>query len=458
MSWTRVDEAINRVRVSINTNALRLLKQFRDNTFQFKPFSARQKKVLNWWCPSSPVKDRNGIIADGSIRSGKTLSMSLSFVFWAMATFDGCNFAICGKTIGSLRRNVIIWLKLMLKSRGYSVHERRTDNLMIVRRGNSINFFYLFGGRDERSQDLIQGITLAGVLFDEVALMPESFVNQATARCSVDGSKWWFNCNPQGPQHWFYVRWIKRCRSLGLLYLHFTMEDNLSLSEEIKRRYQKQYTGIFFKRYILGLWVLAEGLIYFMFDPDVHVTRHIPSLRHIDISVDVGHSNATGFLATGEGVDDRLYCLDEFYHSGKKTGETKSPLAYAKDFERWVTALLADYPGMRIRDIWIDPSALGFKAQLEEMGFLARAAKNDVVEGIQVVSSVIDADLLRVHPKCENLLDELQQYSWDAKASDRGEDAPVKENDHLCDCLRYRLYSTKYDWVGREPIEIEEAG
>ena len=157
--------------------------------FKFKPFSKKQRKVLNWWCDTSPVKDHDGIIADGAIRSGKTLSMSLSFALWAMSTFNGQNFGMCGKTIGSFRRNVLIWLKLMLKSRGYKVIDPRADNLVVISKGDVENNFYIFGGKDESSQDLIQGITLAGVFFDEVALMPESFVNQATARCSIDGSK-----------------------------------------------------------------------------------------------------------------------------------------------------------------------------------------------------------------------------------------------------------------------------
>ena len=185
---------------------MRQIKRF----FQFKPFSQKQRKILNWWCPDSPVKGYDGIIADGAIRSGKTVSMSLSFAIWAMDTFNGQNFAMCGKTIGSFRRNVLFWLKLMLKSRGYQVSDHRADNLVIIRRGAVENYFYIFGGKDERSQDLIQGITLAGVFFDEVALMPESFVNQATGRCSVQGSKYWFNCNPDGPYHWFKINWINK--------------------------------------------------------------------------------------------------------------------------------------------------------------------------------------------------------------------------------------------------------
>lgn len=162
-------------------------------TIVFKPFSKKQKKVLTWWNTNSPVKDKDGIIADGAIRSGKTISMSLSFAIWAMETFNGQNFGMCGKTIGSFRRNVLFWLKLMLKARKYHVQDKRADNLIVVSKGNVTNYFYIFGGKDERSQDLIQGITLAGVFFDEVALMPQSFVNQATGRCSVDGSKFWLN-------------------------------------------------------------------------------------------------------------------------------------------------------------------------------------------------------------------------------------------------------------------------
>lgn len=197
--------------------------------------------------------------------------MSLSFAMWAMESFDGQNFAMCGKTIGSFRRNVLFWLKLMLKSRGYYVEDHRADNLVIVRRNGKENYFYIFGGKDERSQDLIQGITLAGVFFDEVALMPESFVNQATGRCSVDGSKYWFNCNPDGPYHWFKTDWIDKAEKKKIVYLHFTMNDNLSLSERIKKRYRSMYTGVFYKRYILGLWAVAEGIIYDMFSEEKHV-------------------------------------------------------------------------------------------------------------------------------------------------------------------------------------------
>lgn len=328
MMWDRYAATVARIRKNRANSANKLRTMARSGTFEFAPFSAKQKKVLNWWCPNSPVKHYNGIIADGSIRSGKTLSMSLAFVIWAMASFDMRFFGMCGKTIGSLRRNVIFWLKIMLRTRGYTVKDRRSDNLLIVSRGETINYFYLFGGKDERSQDLVQGVTLAGAFFDEVALMPESFVNQATARCSVAGSKWWFNCNPQGPQHWFYTKWIKKCKKLGLLYLHFTMDDNLSLDEDIKQRYRLQYVGVFFLRYIMGMWVAAEGAIYtpfvgneekYLIKTKADGWRQALDYDFIQIGVDFGgNKSAYAFVATGIKWDNsKLTALMSERHPAK---------------------------------------------------------------------------------------------------------------------------------------------
>ena len=271
-------------------------------SFKFQPFSLRQKKILTWWMPDSGVSHMNGIIADGAIRSGKTTVMSLSFVLWAMNAFNNQNFAMCGKTIGSFRRNVLFWLLIMLRGRGYKTTYHRTDNLLVVQKGDTENYFFVFGGKDERSQDLIQGITLAGVLFDEVALMPESFVNQAIARCSVEGSKYWFNCNPEGPRHWFKVEWVDKCKSKMLLYLHFTMDDNLSLSDSIKARYRSQFVGVFYDRFIRGLWVAATGIIYQIFANNRERFRldNATDLAEINVGVDFGGGKSGhAFVASG---------------------------------------------------------------------------------------------------------------------------------------------------------------
>ncbi|MEG1564560.1 MAG: PBSX family phage terminase large subunit [Bacteroides sp.] len=230
------------------------LKNLIKPVIKFKEFSKKQMQLLTWWCPYSPYRNYDGIIADGSIRAGKTVSMAISFIIWLMDTYDGQNFAMCGKTVGSFRRNVWKWLKPVLVLRGYHIEESKTENLIVIAKGKKINYIYVFGGRDESSQDLIQGITLAGVFFDEVALMPESFVNQATGRCSVERAKMWFNCNPDSPMHWFLNNWIRQKEAKKMLHIHFTMDDNPSLSNATRERYKSMYSGVFYQRFILGLW------------------------------------------------------------------------------------------------------------------------------------------------------------------------------------------------------------
>lgn len=404
--------------------------------FQFKPFSKKQKRVLTWWMPSSPVREYDGIIADGAIRSGKTVCMSLSFIFWAMENFGGQNFAMCGKTIGSFRRNVLFWLKLMLKSRGYKVLDHRADNLVEVSKAGITNYFYIFGGKDERSQDLIQGITLAGVFFDEVALMPESFVNQATGRCSVDGSKFWFNCNPDGPYHWFKINWIDKAAEKCLLLLHFTMDDNLSLSAGIKARYREMYTGVFYQRYILGLWKMAEGIIYDMFDIHKHVLKTFNGLighcltDECYVSCDYGTQNATVFLLWRKTLSGIWICVKEYYYSGRDEESQKTDVEYADDLKAFIG-------NIRPRAVIVDPSAASFIAQLKKYGFKVRKANNDVTDGIRYVGTLLNRGKILFSMNCQNTVKEFGSYVWDSKAAERGEDKPVKQHDHAMDAVRY---------------------
>ena len=415
--------------------------------FKFKPFSKKQRQILNWWMLNSPVHDMDGIIADGAIRSGKTVSMCLSFIMWAMESFDHQNFAMCGKTIGSFRRNVLSVLKLMLKSRGYKLEEHRTDNLLVIKRKGKVNSFYIFGGKDESSQDLIQGVTLAGVFFDEVALMPESFVNQATGRCSVEGSKFWFNCNPSGPMHWFKKNWIDKCKEKRVLYLHFTMDDNLSLSEKIKERYRGMYQGVFFKRYILGLWVMAEGIIYDMFSKEKHMVDTEEIARAYQertgqdfwtkeqyVSCDYGTQNPTVFLLWNKAADKKWYCRKEYYYSGRDTGVQKTDQEFAHDMKMWLG-------NEEIRYVILDPSAASFKAQLVKEGFKVKKAKNDVLDGIRLVATLLNQGTIFFDFSCTNTEKEFSSYIWDEKAGDRGEDKPVKEYDHCMDAVRYLVYT-----------------
>lgn len=406
-----------------------MMKKFKQAVFKFKPFSKKQLKILTWWLPTSPMKDKDGVIADGAIRSGKTLSMSLSFVLWAMASFDQQNFGMCGKTIGSFRRNVLFWLKLMLRARRYKVKEHRSENLVVVTKNGVSNYFYIFGGKDERSQDLIQGITLAGVFFDEVALMPESFVSQATGRCSVDGSKYWFNCNPSGPYHWFKVNWIDKKGEKNLIYLHFTMDDNLSLTEKVKERYRRMFSGVFFKRYILGLWVMAEGIIYDMFNEDTHKKdTEERAYTKFYISCDYGTQNPMAFGLWGL-FGEKWYKVKEYHYDGRKKAVQKTDQEYYEELEKFAEGLT--------KQIIVDPSASSFITLLKKNGWRVIKAKNEVLDGIRNVATALNQEMIYYNDCCVETFREFSSYVWDEKAIQRGEDKPVKENDHHMDCDRY---------------------
>ena len=399
-------------------------------------FSKKQLKVLSWWMPSSPVRHYEGIICDGSIRSGKTVSEGISFFIWAFNNFEEQNFGLCGKTINSFRRNVWTWSKSILKTRGYQISESRDENKITIIYKGKANYFYVFGGRDERSQDLIQGITLAGVLFDEVALMPESFVNQATGRCSVTGSKYWFNCNPDNPSHWFKKNWIDKAKDKKLLYLHFTMDDNLSLSEDIKERYKNLYVGVFFKRFILGLWVVAEGAIYDMFDEQENVYTHLdkPISKYPDpvVAIDYGTTNPLAALLCIED-EDRFLIHDEYYFNSREEGYQKTDEQYLNDINDWLIKNLGTNP---YPQLIVDPSAASFIVAARMRGYRVKEADNTVLDGIRQVSSMLSRRLLKINKRCKNLIREILGYVWDDNTK-TDKEKPLKMNDHAVDAMRY---------------------
>lgn len=399
-------------------------------------FSKKQLKVLSWWMPSSPVHHYEGVICDGSIRSGKTVSEGISFFIWAFTNFQEQNFGLCGKTINSFRRNVWTWCKSLLRIRGYQISESRDENKITIIYKGKTNYFYVFGGRDERSQDLIQGITLAGVLFDEVALMPESFVNQATGRCSVTGSKYWFNCNPDNPSHWFKKNWIDKAKDKNLLYLHFTMDDNLSLSEDIKERYRNLYVGVFFKRFILGLWVVAEGAIYDMFDEEENVytrlERSIHDYPDPVVAIDYGTTNPLAALLC---IDDENQFLiqDEYYFNSREEGYQKTDEQYLDDINKWLIENLGTNP---YPQLIVDPSAASFIVAARMRGYRVKEADNTVLDGIRQVSTMLARRVLKINKRCKNLIREILGYVWDDNTR-TDKEKPLKMNDHAVDAMRY---------------------
>lgn len=408
-------------------------------------FSPKQLRVLSWWQRS----EWEAIICDGAVRSGKTFSMGVSFFLWAQAKFNGKQFGLCGKTIASLRRNLLTELIPYLRGMGMSIREKRAENLLTVRFAGRENRFLLFGGRDESSAALIQGSTLAGVLMDEAALMPRSFVEQALARCSVPGSLFWFNCNPEGPQHWFYREWILKATERRALYLHFTMEDNPGLSPRIRARYRKSYSGVFYRRFVLGEWTAAQGLIYDFFDQE-RDTADVPEgpFDEWRVSVDYGTSNPASFGLWGEkgGV---WYRVAEYYYDSKKSGRQQTDAEYVAELERLV--------GERaVRRVIVDPSASSFIEALRRRGFAVVRADNHVADGVRVTADLLKRRRIVICRVCQDCLREMALYCWDERGN---QDAPRKENDHAMDEMRYFAMDLVKDTDnGFAAVTVERSG
>lgn len=384
------------------------------------PLSEKQRAILAF-----PFTHYDALICDGAIRSGKTSLMTLAFIDWAMRDFDRKRFGLCGRTVDSCVKNLVRpYIATRYAAERYIVKWRGGTKELVVRAGDRENIFEVFGGHDEQSYTLIQGRTLAGVLLDEVALMPRSFVEQATGRCSVDGSCLWFNCNPGPPQHWFYEEWVKGAAAHNALHLHFTMDDNPGLSEAIKERYSSMYTGVFYRRYILGEWCVAEGLVYDF--GEANITDDAPEDGEWYISVDYGTLNP---FSAG------LWCLrgsqairvSEYYYSGRSNMANKTDEEYCDE----VVKLAGD---RAIRRVVVDPSAASFIASLRKRGFTVIQANNDVLDGIRRVAEYLRAGNIRINRSCGATIQEFGLYRWDEKAS---EDKVIKDNDHAMDDIRY---------------------
>ena len=382
--------------------------------------SQKQKKILAF-----PYTNYDALICDGAVRSGKTSIMMVAFIDWAMREFSGQRFGICGKTVDSATKNIIVpYISMSYAKERYTIRWRRSDKLLEVKRGSVVNWFEVFGGKDESSFMLIQGRTLAGVLLDEVALMPESFVNQALARCSVDGARMWFSCNPDNPNHWFYVNWIKRCSERNALYLHFTMPDNPSLSEKTLARYEAMYTGVFYRRYIMGEWCLAEGLVYDF--SEANITDEVPEFADYYISIDYGTLNpfSCGLWAVN---GNKAVRIKEYYYDGRAECRQQTDEEYCDAVET-----LTD--GYEIKRAIIDPSAASFITALKRRKFKVQQADNAVLDGIRRTAVYLKNGNIKIHRCCTDAIREFGLYRWDDKKT---EDAVVKDNDHAMDDIRY---------------------
>lgn len=400
------------------------------------PPSEKQQKILAFG-----YTDYDALICDGAIRSGKTMFMIIAFVDWAMRSYNGQLFGVCGKTVDSAVKNIITPYRSTAYARNkYSLAWNKQDKVLTVTAGGRVNYFEVFGGKDESSYALIQGRTFAGVMLDEVALMPRSFVDQALARCSVEGAKQWFSCNPENPRHWFREEWINKAAEKNALHLHFLMEDNPSLSERTIEKYKRMYSGVFYDRYIRGLWVIAEGLIYDMFSPSENIYKVAPEgslyVSTRTLAIDYGTTN--DFVCLEIFDDGQTIRVDREYRwASRKELEQKTNPQYADD----VMAFMGEDPCTVI----VDPSANSFILELQRRGAYVLPADNDVADGIRKTASAFSTRHLLVNERCDGLIDELGVYAWDKTAALNGVEKPVKQSDHGCDALRYYINSLP-DW------------
>lgn len=402
--------------------------------FQFQPFSRKQKKALYWWHAGSGHEHCRMILADGAIRSGKTVAMLLSFLRWSQTRFSDQDFIMAGVTTGALRRNVLSPMFQMLETLDQKWVEHRAAG--VVRIGT--NRYHVFGADKENAQDKLQGMTAAGAFADEAALFPRSFVDQMIGRCSVSGSKIFLNCNPNGAFHYLKTDFIDRAEEIGLYRLHFTMEDNLTLAPEIRESYARSFQGVFYRQYILGEWVSAEGAVYPMWD-DTENTYEETDPRmyrgmHRYCAVDYGTTNPCVFLDVWDD-GTTFYIAREYYWDSAAARRQKTDAEYADDLDTFLE-------GDRNVQIIVDPSAASFKAELRNRGFRLQDAKNEVREGIATTATLIgNRQVLAERSRCPSLMREIHSYVWDDRARLRGEEKPLKERDHAMDALRYLCHT-----------------
>ena len=407
---------------------------------EIKTFSPKQAEILRF-----AYNDEETLICDGAVRSGKTIVMTLSFVLWAMTYFNHTNFAICGKTVSNAERNILRPFQ-QIEGMPFTLNYKISNRMLTVQSGDKENYFYLFGGKDESSYALIQGLTLAGVLFDEVALMPKSFVDQAMARTlSFANAKIWFNCNPESPNHWFYKEWITNT-DRKYKHLHFLMRDNPILTEKEIQRAESLFTGVFYDRYIRGMWVRAEGIIFpeFANSPDRWIIRRedVPkTFRTVEVGFDIGgNGSAYALTCTGQGYDGVQYRLK----AEKKQAEDMA----MDDIEKFVVEFCEECEriyGVKIGMINCDHVAVIVNTINDNTRYTADLCyKPPLEDRVFLYSKLFSTDKIKfVEGMCDDLIDEMQNLVFDEK-SDRP--IPLDNGEMQIDTYDSATYSESSYW------------
>lgn len=363
----------------------------------------------------------------GAVRSGKTYSSILKLIDLIKNGPEGAAMII-GVNRDTIQRNVLLELYKFL---GFSPPSTKTTETKLYGRN-----MYFVGAHDEGAVRRIQGSTLAFAYVDEATCIPQPFWRMLLSRLSIKDAQLLATCNPEGPAHWLKKEFIDRQSELDLTHWHFTLDDNPSLEESYKESLKKEYQGMWYKRYILGEWAVAQGLIYDSYDElNLYSQPHDPP-SYYTVGIDYGTSNATAAVlcAITPNRWPQIRVEAEYYYDSVKKGRQKTDDELAQDIQDFVAY-------RNVRAVYVDPSAASLKLELRRRNLPVMEGKNDVLPGIKVLSKWIAGKNIVIHKGCSNLIDCIQTYSWCPKAADRGEDKPLKEREHILDALRYAIYS-----------------
>lgn len=376
-------------------------------------------------------------IWQGSVSSGKTIS---SLIRWIEFCNNGAkgNLLMVGKTERTLKRNVIDVLSEILDGSGSFITRTGSGEIQI---GNRT--IYIVGANDERAEAKIRGLTLAGAYGDEVTLWSESFFNMLLSRLRVPNAQLFLTTNPDSPNHWLKKKFLDRETELDIMNFAFELDDNHTLDQKYVESLKAEYappSSLWYRRFINGEWVMAEGAVYDCFDRKDNVVSELPKMREYYVGIDYGTTNPLAALLIGEGVDDQLYVIKEYYYDSKVGQKQLSDAEYSRELHKFLD-------GYDVRKIFVDPSAASFITQLWRDNHLGvTKANNNVQDGIRIVYNLIGSRKLKVHSSCKRLIEELESYVWDVKQQERGEDKPLKRNDHAVDALRYVMIALGSIW------------
>ncbi|MFI6606860.1 PBSX family phage terminase large subunit [Streptomyces sp. NPDC050507] len=397
---------------------------------------------------------------EGSVRSGKTIASLLRWLIYVADAPRGGELVMVGRTRDSLYRNIIGPLMNP---------ELFGDLAQQVSYNNGAPIAYILGrpvhvlgANDAKAEPKVRGMTCAGAYVDELTTLPRAFFDQLVARCSVKGAKIFGTTNPDNPGHWVRREYLKRAAAVRLRSWHFTLDDNPYLDPDYVAALKATYTGLFYRRNILGHWVQAEGAIYDAFDEQRHVVSQLPHMaRWLCDAIDYGTTNPYSDLLIGLGVDSNLYVASEYRWDSRAERRKKTDAEYSAARRRWLAAVPHPHTSvLGVQPEWtiVDPSAASYIEQLHRDGVTGvTPADNSVLDGIRTVGTLITANRLFIHESARGVIEEMPGYSWDDEAAEKGEDKPIKDDDHSMDALRYGVRTTEALWRPHIPTLMEVA-